>query len=41
MRHSILVPESFRALGRWQLEGEAGRQWLSALPNIVAEHCSR
>ncbi|MEV4102163.1 aminoglycoside phosphotransferase family protein [Nonomuraea sp. NPDC049649] len=41
MRRSILVPESFRALGRWQLEGEAGRRWLSALPSIVAERCSR
>lgn len=41
MRHSITVPESFRALGRWQLEGEAGRRWLSALPRIVAEHCAR
>ncbi|MFD2348825.1 aminoglycoside phosphotransferase family protein [Nonomuraea ferruginea] len=41
MRHSITVPESFRALGRWQLEGEAGRRWLSALRRIVAEHCAR
>ncbi|MFI6789618.1 aminoglycoside phosphotransferase family protein [Nonomuraea sp. NPDC050383] len=37
----IAVPESFRAWGRWQREGEAGRQWLAALPDIVSEHCAR
>ncbi|MEU0569385.1 aminoglycoside phosphotransferase family protein [Nonomuraea sp. NPDC005983] len=41
MRQLITVPESFRAWGRWQREGEAGRRWLAALPDLVSEHCVR
>lgn len=37
----IHVPESFQAFGRWQLEGEAGRRWLAALPNLIADQCAR
>ncbi|MEV7930636.1 aminoglycoside phosphotransferase family protein [Kitasatospora sp. NPDC088779] len=35
------VPESLRAFGRWQHEGEAGRRWLAALPDTVAQWCDR
>lgn len=40
-RQMIQVPQSFRAFGRWQREGEAGVRWLAALPAIVAEQCAR
>lgn len=40
-RQMIQVPQSFRAFGRWQREGEAGIRWLAAVPDIVAELCEQ
>jgi streptomycin 6-kinase len=37
----LTVPESLRAFGRWQREGEAGRRWLAGLPDLVAKYCDR
>lgn len=37
----VAVPEAFRAFGRWQREGEAGRLWLAALPKQAAEYCDQ
>lgn len=40
-RKLVEVPESLRAFGRWQHEGEAGSRWLAALPDTVEEWCRR
>jgi streptomycin 6-kinase len=40
-RQLVTVPESLRAFGRWQREGEAGQRWLMSLPELVAEQCER
>jgi streptomycin 6-kinase len=37
----IEVPEAFRAFGRWQREGEAGRRWLASLPGRVEAWSAR
>ena len=37
----VAVPEAFRAFGRWQREGEAGRLWLAALPKLAAQYCDQ
>jgi streptomycin 6-kinase len=40
-RQVIQVPRSFRALGRWQRDGETSARWLAVLPDIVAEQCAK
>lgn len=40
-KHVVQVPQTFQAFGRWQREGEAGARWLAALPDVVADLCSR
>jgi streptomycin 6-kinase len=35
------VPAAFRAFGRWQREGAAGRRWLASLPARVADWSAR
>jgi streptomycin 6-kinase len=37
----IEVPAAFRAFGRWQREGAAGRRWLASLPARVAVWSAR
>lgn len=36
-----VVPAGLLAFGRWQLEGERGRAWISALPDVVGELLAR
>lgn len=38
-KQRVEVPESFRALRRWQREGEAGARWLRSLPDLIASLC--